>query len=126
QAEISKEKGDLDPAWNYYAESAPLASAADHWPGPLAVACGLRKPGDSPEPSMNSHTMLIRAMVAAHRKHSSEGLEAVAMAFRVTGEWFASLALSRIQDRWPSRSWMAREPEGEMCWPTAEGNERGQ
>ena len=126
QAELSKEKGDLYRAWSYYAESAQLASAADDWQGLLAVACGLQKLGDSLEPSMNSHTMLIRAMVAAHRKHSSEGLEAVAMAFRVTGEWFASLALSRIQENSPSRNWMAREPEGETCWPTAESSEKGQ
>jgi hypothetical protein len=124
QAELSKEKGDLYRAWSYYAEGAQLASAADDWQGLLAVACGLQKLGDSLEPSMNSHTMLIRAMMAAHRKHSSEGLEAVATAFRVTGEWFASLALSRIQESWPSKSWMARELEGESCWTAAKSNER--
>ena len=126
QAELSKEKGDLYRAWSYYAEGAQLASAADDWQGLLAVACGLQKLGDSLEPSMNSHAMLMRAMVAAHRKHSTEGLQAVAMAFRVSGEWFASLALSRIQESWPSRSRMARELGGETCWPAAEGNERGQ
>src|SRR5437867_10610088 len=68
QAELSKEKGDLYRAWSYYAEGAQLASAADDWQGLLAVACGLQKLGDSLEPSMNSHAMLMRAMIAAHRK----------------------------------------------------------
>src|SRR5947208_6908375 len=101
QAELSKEKGDLYRAWSYYAESAQLASAADDWQGLLAVACGLQKLGDSLEPSMNSHTMLIRAMVAAHRKHSSEGLEAGAMYFNDYRERFASLALPGVQIQKP-------------------------
>jgi hypothetical protein len=124
QAELWKDKGDLYRAWSYYADTAQLASAADDWQGLLAVACGLQKLGDSLEPSMNSHAMLTRAMVAAHRKHSTEGLQAVAMAFRVTGEWFASLALSRIQESRPSKSWMVRELEGESCWPKVGSQEK--
>lgn len=123
QAELRKEKGDLYRASNYYARAAQIAASEDDWEGLLAVACGLRKLGDALEPSMNSHALLMRAMLAAERKQSTEGLQAVAMAFKATGEWFASLALSRIRESRFGKQ-MARDLKSETCWPTAERNER--
>ena len=123
QAKLWKEKGDLYRASSYYAQAAQMAGSADDWEGLLVVACGLQKLGDSLEPGMDSHTLLIRAMLAAERKQSTEGLQAVAMAFKVTGEWFASLALSRIRESRLGRQ-MARELKSETCWPAAERSER--
>jgi hypothetical protein len=74
---------------------------------------------------MNSHAILLRAMMAAQRRQSVEGLQRVAMAFKSTGEWFASLALSRIQQNWLQRSLMAKDLKRETCWPKTERNEIG-
>lgn len=123
QAEISSKRGDLHGALNSYEYAARLTASVDDWRGLLAVACGLQKMGDSLEPAMNSHTVLTRAMLAAQRKQSTDGLETVATAFKATGEWFASLALSRIRESRFGKQ-MARDLKSETCWPTAERNER--
>ena len=115
QAEISSKEGDLYRASSFYAYAAQMAGSVDDWEGLLAVACGLQKMGDSLEPGTNSHTVLIRAMVAAQRKESAEGLQAVATAFKATGEWFAFLALSRIQESWPRGRQTARELKRGTC-----------
>ena len=118
QAELWREKGDLYRATTYYAYAAQLASSADDWEGLLAVACGLQKMGNVLEPGMNSHTVLISAMMAAYRKQSNEGLEAVATAFKATGEWFASLALSYIQESRPGKQAAKHlKNRSEACWP---------
>lgn len=117
QAELLREKGDLYGASSYYAMAAQWASSADDWEGLLAAACGLQKLGDVRDPGMNSLTILIRAMLAAERKQSTEGLEAVAKAFRANGERFASLALSRIQKGSSGGRQMAKELKKEPCWP---------
>lgn len=123
QAEISRKEGDLYRASSFYAHAAHMAASVDDWEGLLAAACGLQRLGEVPGPGMNSHAVLMRAMVAAERKQNTEGLETVATAFKATGEWFASLALSRIQESRPGGRQMARELKRETCWPTAGGNE---
>ncbi len=124
QAKLWKEKGDLYRASSYYARAAEIAASADDWEGLLAVACGLQRLEDSLEAAMNSHTILMRAMLAAERKQSTEGLQTVAMAFKVTGEWFASFALSRIQEGRRNGRQIAKYLKSETCWPTAEKSER--
>ncbi|HET8563796.1 MAG TPA: hypothetical protein VFM35_07995 [Candidatus Binatia bacterium] len=124
QAELWKEKGDLYRATTYYAYAAQLASSADDWEGLLAVACGLQKMGKVLEPGMNPHTVLISAMMAAYRKQSNEGLEAVATAFKETGEWFASLALSYIQESRSGGRQTARDLRSVTCRPAAVESEK--
>jgi hypothetical protein len=99
-----------------------MAASVDDWKGLLAVACGLQRLGDSLERPMNSHAILLRAMMAAQRKQSAEGLQAVAVAFKSTGEWFATLALSRIRENWLHERLTARDLKLETCWPGTERN----
>lgn len=122
QAEISRKKGDLYGAANFYAYAAQAASAEDDWEGLLAVACGLQKMGDSLGPPLSSHTILSRAMAAAQRKQSTEGLQAVAIAFKMSGEWFAAMAISRIQQGSLNREQMAGYLKHETCWPAVGKN----
>jgi hypothetical protein len=117
QAEILRHQGDLDGASDFYARAAQMAASVDDWKGLLAVACGLQRLGDSLERPMNSHAILLRAMMAAQRKQSAEGLQAVAVAFKSSGEWFASLALSRIQATWRHGGLTARDLKLGTCWP---------
>jgi hypothetical protein len=65
QAEILRDNGDFDEAANFYARGAQMAASVNDWEGLLAVACGLQRLGDSLKPPMNSHAILLRAMMAA-------------------------------------------------------------
>jgi hypothetical protein len=59
--------------------------------------------------------MRVRAMAAAaQRQHNTEGLQAVAKAFRTSGEWFAAMALSHIGQTSLDREHLTRD----TCSPT--------
>jgi hypothetical protein len=120
QAEILQKEGDFYGASGFYAHAARLAASVDDWEGLLAVACGLQKIGDPLESPMNSHAILIHAMLAAQRTQSTEGLQAVAMAFKLTGEWFASIALSGIRKNWFQQRLTPGELNPDMCGPEAQ------
>jgi hypothetical protein len=104
-AEASQRKGDLYEARTLYSRAGRLASWREDWQGLLAVACGMEKLDRRVDSYFNTHTILVRAMMAAESRQSRIGISAVAKAFTAIGEEkAASMVLSRVQTGWPEEA----------------------
>lgn len=123
RAEESWKKAELYEARQLYVRSAQLASWRDDWQGLLAAACGMKKLDNSVGSFFNTHTILVRAMMAAESRRSRAGISAVAQAFSVIGEEAAaSMVLARVGTDWPEE---AESSPGvpAACWDRARGDD---
>jgi hypothetical protein len=109
EGERARESGDRYRALEMYIHSARMASSMDDWRGQLNAACGLQKLGKTEGPSLYGFNVIVSAMGSAERQKSAEGMKAVADAFASLGQSYASFALSRIEDDWPSSGSSSRQ-----------------
>lgn len=116
-AEASREKGDLYDARHLYSQAGWLASWREDWQGLLAAACGMKRLDGVRGSYFSTHTILVRAMMAAEAKQSRAGISAVAMAFSAIREpKAASMVLSRIQTGWPDEMQGSVDVDAADCW----------
>lgn len=116
-ANASREKGDLYEARVLYSRAGRPASWQEDWKGLLAAACGIKKIDSVVGSYFNTHTVLVRAMIAAETEQSRAGIAAVAKAFAAIGEpKAASMVLSRIRSGWPEDMEYAFGSEAGGCW----------
>jgi len=115
-AEASQRKGDLYEARHLYSRAGRLASWREDWKGLLAAACGMEKLERMRGSYFNTHTILVRAMMAAESRQSRVGISAVAKAFSAIGEEkAASMVLSRVQAGWPEEAQHSPNVDGGDC-----------
>jgi hypothetical protein len=101
EAERSFGKRDLYQAKFLYASAGHIASLRQDWEGLLAAACGMNKLGGLDAYSIEIHTLLAGAVLAAENKQSKAGMHAVSKAFAMIGEdGLGSAILSRVQESW--------------------------
>ena len=84
---------------------AQIASWAGDWEGTLVAACGMKGLERKDLNFFSTHTMLVRAMMAAESKQSRAGMSAVAKAFTELGRHeVAAMVLRRIRTDWPDET----------------------
>ena len=124
-AEASWEKADLYQARHFYVKAARIASWREDWEGLLEVACGINRVDTQRGTYSATHTLLVRAMIAAEIRQSRPGIAAVAKAFTATGEpRAASMVLARVQASWPEETRAANTNDTAACWKS-QGNVPG-
>jgi len=116
-AEESRAKGDLYEARVLFFRAGRIASLREDWEGLLATACGVKKLDIERGPYSATHTLLVRAMMAAESRQSRVGMSAVARAFASFGQQpAAAMALSRIQPAWPETAQGSVDVHVGACW----------
>jgi hypothetical protein len=104
-ADASRQEGNLYGAKHLYVRGAQLASWSEDWEGLLLAACGIRGLEQKDLNFFNTHTILVRAMMAAEGKQSRAGMAAVAKAFTELGRHeVAATVLRRIGTDWPDEA----------------------
>jgi hypothetical protein len=115
-ADASREQGDLYGARHLYLRGAQLASWAEDWRGILVAACGLKGLERKDLNYFDTHTMLVRAIMAAEGKQSRAGMSAVAKAFADIGQHeAAAMVLRRIRTDWPDETQHGIRSPSEHC-----------
>jgi hypothetical protein len=113
RAEGSWASGDLYDARHRYLQAARMAGWTEDWEGLIAAACGLRRVDGAPGPYSSTHTILVRAMIAAETRRSRAGISAVAKAFETIGKHnAAAMVLARVGKDWPEET---EEPAGKVA-----------
>jgi len=116
-ADATQEKGDLYYAKSLYLQGGRLAVWRDDWTGLLAAACGIKKLERERGPYSSTNALLLRAMVAAEKRHSRSGLVAVAKAFAALGDdKVTSMVLSRIGKNWVEETNDSADIVSPGCW----------
>ena len=116
-ADAAQEKGDLYYAKSLYLQGGRLAVWRDDWSGLVAAACGIKKLEREKGPYSSTNALLLRAMVAAEKRHSGSGLVAVATAFVALGEdKVASMVLSRVGKDWVEDTNDSADIVSPSCW----------
>ena len=116
-ADAAQEKGDLYYAKSLYLQGGRLAVWRDDWSGLVAAACGIKKLEREKGPYSSTTALLLRAMVAAEKRHSGSGLVAVATAFAALGEdKVASMVLSRVGKDWVEDTNDSADIVSPGCW----------
>jgi hypothetical protein len=116
-ADAAREKEDLYEARHLYLQVERIATWQQDWEGLVAAACGIKRLDGAPRPYSKTHSILIRAMMAAESNQSRAGIAVVARAFTAIGETkAASMVLARVRPDWPQETRDLANLVAVGCW----------